>query len=120
MTAPWSTAKGSTRSCHLCCSSGRAHARPGDIPSYSDGKSQLVVLVDKKLGGALHDLTNASVTDDLIALASHPLCVAAYLAAPCRTWCAARRIQPGPPVLRSSLPGDGNHWPLGLPDLSPH
>ena len=66
--------------------------RNGDIPSCAVGASVTVVLVDVKLGGAAHDLTDENVVRDLASLASNSHCLTVYSAAPCRTWCAARRI----------------------------
>ena len=92
--------------------------RSGDIPSHAEGKGVDVVLVDTKLGGDRHDLTNATIVDALAGLACDSYCLSVYTSAPCGTWCAARRLQPGPPKLRSLLPGAD--YRMGLPGLSQH
>ena len=92
--------------------------RAGDIASYANASSELVVLVDTKLGGAQHDITDAAVVESLCALASNPLCMTVYLSAPCTSWCAARRLRPGPPQLRIDAPGQ--RWPMGMPRLTPY
>ena len=92
--------------------------RAGDIASYANASSELVVLVDTKLGGAQHDITDAAVVESLCALVSNPLCMTVYLSAPCTSWCAARRLRPGPPQLRIDAPGQ--RWPMGMPRLTPY
>jgi hypothetical protein len=92
--------------------------RAGDIASYSNASTKLVVLVDTKLGGPQHDITDAAVVDSLCALVSQPMCMTVYLSAPCTTWCAARRLRPGLPQLRIDMPGQ--RWPMGMPNLTPY
>ena len=88
--------------------------RHGDMASYSVAKGVTPVLVDTKLGGDEHDLTDDAVVTDLCALACAPDCVGVYLSAPCKSWSAAKYKFPGPPPLRSLL-----HC-MGLRGLAPN
>ena len=67
---------------------------------------------------AWNGIADAAVVESLCALASEPLCLSVYLSAPCKTWCATRRLRPGPPRLRIDVPGQ--RWPMGMPHLTPY
>jgi hypothetical protein len=78
----------------------------------ADSSQTLLILIDTKLGGSKHDLTQRKVTDELVALARHPLCAGVMASFPCRTWCAGRFNQPGPCVLRKE------QFEMGVENLS--
>ena len=96
---------------------GSGAEREGSLSNHMDA-DLVVITVDLKIGGHMHDMTSESVHASLLSAAERPNCVGVLVSIDCGSWSALRYVRPGPPTVRSlPLHAEGIPKPDGsMPD----